>query len=104
MDTTPENQKIQNLVSELKPIDIRSALFKSKDFNFIVTGKDEDGKTYYEKSTSIEDIPIAVLTEQQYKDYVEGTRLIDGPFIYTNEVLKKKVAEKYLESVLEVIY
>ena len=63
------NNKIQDLVSNLKPIDIRAELFKQKDFSFIVTGKDEDGdiKTHKKQEQALQ-----ILTSNKYEEFLYG--------------------------------
>jgi phage terminase large subunit len=111
MDTTPENQKIQNLVSELKPIDIRSALFKSKDFNFIVTGKDEDGKicTHLKQEEALQILTANIVEEFLYGGAAGGAKTWTGCcwllFMCINYPgTRWFVARKELKDIIDSVY
>ena len=69
MEHLSEEYKIQNLVSQVKPIDVRAELFKQGDFSFIVTGKNEHGQICtHEKQKEA----LKILTSNLYEEFLYG--------------------------------
>ena len=61
--------KLQEIISKVTPIDVRSELFKQKDFSFIVTGKDEDGVIQTHKK---QEEALQILTSNVYEEFLYG--------------------------------
>lgn len=63
------NSKVSELTRGLSPIDIRSSLFKKGNFDFIVTGKNEDNElvTHEKQREALE-----VLTSNKYEEFLYG--------------------------------
>ena len=69
MENLSDNHKIQQLVSQVKPIDVRARLFKTGDFNFIVTGKNEHGLTCTHKK---QEEALKILTSNKFEEFLYG--------------------------------
>lgn len=62
-------EQIQDLLNNSSPIDIRAALFKQGDFDFIVKGKNEDGEIVtHEKQKQA----LQILTSNKYDEFLFG--------------------------------
>lgn len=62
-------EQIQDLINNSSPIDIRAALFKKGDFDFIVKGKNEDGDIVtHEKQKQA----LKILTSNIYDEFLFG--------------------------------
>lgn len=64
-----KRQELEGLLSTITPFDIRANLFKRRDFEFIVTGKDEDGnvRTHEKQRQALE-----ILTSNEYEELLYG--------------------------------
>lgn len=62
-------QELEEYLQKAKPIDIRAELFKQGDFDFIVTGPDENGeiKTHHKQKQALE-----ILTSGKYEEFLYG--------------------------------
>lgn len=62
-------QQIQELLQQSKPIDIRATLFKKGDFDFIVKGRNEDNEivTHEKQRQALE-----ILTSNKYDEFLFG--------------------------------
>ena len=62
-------EEVNNLINNVKLIDIRAELFKKGDFSFIVEGEDEDGnKVSHEKQREA----LELLTSGKYDEFLYG--------------------------------
>src|SRR5690606_11100411 len=64
-----KRQELEGLLSTITPFDIRANLFKRRDFEFIVTGKDEGGdvRTHEKQRKALE-----ILTSGRYEGLLYG--------------------------------
>lgn len=62
-------EDLDDILSTLSPIDIRASLFKQRNFDFIVTGKNEHGKivTHEKQREALE-----ILTSNKYEEFLYG--------------------------------
>lgn len=61
--------ELTNTLKSISPIDVRAALFKQGNFDFICTGKDEEGKivTHHKQKQALE-----ILTSNKYEEFLYG--------------------------------
>jgi len=103
--------EIKQLAGKLKPIDIRSEAFRRKNYEFIVTGKDEDGdiKTHEKQRKALEILTSNKFEEFLYDGAAGGAKTWTGCtwllfmcIIYPNT--RWFVARKELKDIVDSVY
>ena len=59
--------EINQIISKIKPIDLRAESFKRQEFDFVVTGLDEDGEI---KTHKKQEEALHILTSNKFEEFL----------------------------------